>query len=201
MASLISYLSSSQRKELLEQLYYLNMAEYKSVCDKFKIPYHLHIELPGGRLKKTSVRDRKGIVIGRIKEYLLTGKLPQATVLSEKVVRLNEAAHFTKNSDRIFYGHYDKTDRQLMKLLKDLTAGQFKDGSIAREVLRDFWTKGQAPTLSQFAKAWLRAQADEDQEHPEWAFLTDRAKGVAGADWKTLRVKKAKAALQILRSL
>ncbi len=40
-----------------------------------------------------------------------------------------------------------------MSLLRELTDGAFKNGMIARLVLRDYWSAGEAPTLRAFADA------------------------------------------------
>ena len=34
--------------------------------------------------------------------------------------------------DRVFYGRYDKSNRQMIALMKELTDRQFRDGAIAR---------------------------------------------------------------------
>ena len=44
-----------------------------------------------------------------------------------------------------------------MRLLRDLTAGRFRDGAVARVVAMAFWTRGQAPTLDEFARSWMKA--------------------------------------------
>ena len=72
---------------------------------------------------------------------------------------------------------------------------------IARLVLRDFWTAGKAPTMRQFAKAWIEATAAHTSPRPEGAYLVDLARGTAGDDWKNVRVAKAKRALDALARL
>jgi hypothetical protein len=61
-----------------------------------------------------------------------------------------------------------------MRLLRDLTAGRFRDGAVARVIAMDFWTRGKAPTFEEFARSWTKAKA---QQHrlltPEYAYLTD----------------------------
>ncbi len=68
-----------------------------------------------------------------------------------------------------------------------------------RKSLRACWTRGHAPTYHEFAQLWLKARADHTKPNPEWAFLTDRANGVAGADWKSIRIQKASTALTLLK--
>ena len=72
---------------------------------------------------------------------------------------------------------------------------------IARLVLRDFWMAGKAPTLREFAEAWVRATAAHTEPRPEGAYLADLSRGQAGKDWKKVRVKKAGKALEMLGEL
>ena len=83
-------------------------------------------------------------------------------------------------TDRVFYGEYKDTDAKMLALMKHLTGGKFEAGAISQEVLRACWTRGEAPTYSEFAKLWLKAREEHTKPNPEWAFLTDRAKGIAG---------------------
>jgi hypothetical protein len=86
-----------------------------------------------------------------------------------------------------------------MRLLRDLTAGRFKDGAVARVLAMEFWTRGEAPTFEEFARSWTKAKA----EHhllltPEYAYLTDLKHHRAGREWKAVRKAKAKSALKTL---
>jgi hypothetical protein len=38
-----------------------------------------------------------------------------------------------------------------MRLLRDLTAGRFRDGAVAHVLATEFWTRGEAPTFEEFA--------------------------------------------------
>jgi hypothetical protein len=99
---------------------------------------------------------------------------------------------------RLFYGQYEKTNRAMITLLKALTQGEFRNGAIARIVARDFWSRGVAPTFNEYASAWLQAVKEHSRPNPEWAFLSDRARGTAGPDWKRLRAKKAARVMKVL---
>ncbi len=80
----------------------------------------------------------------------------------------------------------------MISLLKELTNGRFQNGAIARIKCRDFWSRGEAPTFAEYAKVWLLARDNYSlDQHPEAAFLTDRAKGTADENWKKLRRLKA----------
>lgn len=199
MPSKIKNLTTTQKKELFENIFYLNTAEYTYLCKHYGIPFHIFIELPTGKLKKTTDKDRKGIILKRLKKFLQDGILPKPTIIKKEIILLEDNDFKGINSgQKLFYGQYDKYNPRMMNLLKSLTNGAYKDGSIAREVLRDFWTNGQAPTFKAYAVAWLKAVATDKKVHPEWAFLTDRSKGVNPKNWKALRNKKAARVKQLL---
>jgi hypothetical protein len=86
-----------------------------------------------------------------------------------------------------------------MRLLRDLTAGRFQDGAVARVVAMAFWTRGRAPTFDEFARAWMMAKTEEHRLlTPEYAYLTDVKHRRADHDWKAVRTAKAKSALKTL---
>ena len=64
----------AKNDELFKEMNYLNIKEYQGFCDKHKIPYHIHIEM-NGRLKNTGEKDRKNIVLARMRKFIATGKI------------------------------------------------------------------------------------------------------------------------------
>ena len=86
----------------------------------------------------------------------------------------------------------------MLSRLKTLTQGRFKDGAIARMLLRQHWSTGVAPSFAEYAAAWLRAVEDHRSPNPEWDFLADRAQGKETSEWKALRAKKEAATLKLL---
>jgi hypothetical protein len=99
----------------------------------------------------------------------------------------------------LYYRWYAKEHNGIMRTLGDLTNGRFRDGAVARVLAMQFWTRGEAPTLIEFARAWIQAKADEHQLlTADYAYLTDLKHKRAGSDWKSLRKAKAQSALQIL---
>jgi hypothetical protein len=177
------------------------MQELREFCDSRAIPYAIYFETHDGRVLKSRDADRKGIVVDRVMHFLNTGTIKPRTVFAKSVVRFEPMSSEPRESDRIFYGQYKDSDSDFLKLMKRLTADKFEAGAISQEVLRGCWTDGDAPTYREFAKLWLKAREDHTKPNPEWAFLTDRAKGIAGADWKQLRIKKASAALALLKKI
>ncbi len=196
--SLISHLSRTEQRELLDDLNYLNTTEVKAFCKKHSIPYAVFAETAEGGSRRTREEDRKGVMLDRVRHFLTTGAIRPKTCFPASVVSFDAQSDHLAAGDRLLYGQYSKTNRAMMAVLKDLTDGKFKDGALARILARDFWSRGEAPTLEAFASAWIRATREHTRPNPEWAFLSDRANKTAGADWKSLRNKKAKRVLQIL---
>ena len=92
---------------------------------------------------------------------------------------------------------YAKEHESVLRLLRDLTGGRFRDGAVARVLAMAFWTRGEAPTFDEFARLWTKT-ATKDLLTPEYAYLTDLKHQRAGGDWKALRDAKAKSALKTL---
>jgi len=87
----------------------------------------------------------------------------------------------------------------VVRVLRDLTGGRFRDGAVARIVAMKFWTRGEAPTLEEFARAWTKTKAEEHELlTQEYAYLTDLQHQRAGEDWKAVRKAKAQSALTTL---
>ena len=78
MASLLAKLSDSERSELLQNIYYLNMRELHGFCDAHAISYAIYFESEDGRIRKSRDADRKGIVIDRVAHFLETGIIKPA---------------------------------------------------------------------------------------------------------------------------
>jgi hypothetical protein len=189
VASLLAKLPREKQEQLLDDLNYLNMAEIKSFCKRSSIPYRITIETEDGSTKITNEEDRKGVVLNRIRAFLQKGMIPGKTRFNARIVCFDPPP--AKLTPDVFYGRYEKSNRQMIALMKELTDGQFRDGAIARILAREFWTRGKAPTFKEFAAAWLQAVREHTTPNPEWAFLSDRTRGTAAKDWKKLRAKKA----------
>jgi hypothetical protein len=201
MPSLISSLNKGEQKKLLEDLNYLNTNEIKTFCDKHSIPYSIWIETESGTRRKTADDDRKGVILHRIRHFLMTGETLAPTCFPARIVCYKPLSENLKSGDRLFYGQYDKKNDVLMSFLRKLTGGRFKNGAIARILARQFWSKGVAPTYQEYAAAWLKAKEDYKRPNPEAAYLSDRFDGKETANWKKLRRKKAAQVLRILKQL
>ncbi|MCG8407274.1 MAG: hypothetical protein MI923_18915 [Phycisphaerales bacterium] len=198
MPSLISHLSRPEQRELFDDLNYLNLQEIRFFCKKHSIPYSIWVETKDGQRTKTKDTDRKSVVLGRVRHFLKTGRVLEATCFAADVVRLIGPPKKLTAQHRLYYGWYDKKNKDMINLLRRLTGGEFRNGAIARILAREFWTNGKAPTFAEFARAWTEANKKGLWPHPEAAWLTDRARNQAGSDWKAKRERKAKAVLKII---
>lgn len=194
----IANLAEKERRELLDDLNYLNLAEIKSFCARHSIPYRIALETEDGGRKVTREDDRKGVILHRVRHFLQTGVILEETRFSSAVVRFEPLAGNITADDRLYYGQYDKANRAMITLLKELTGGKFKNGAIARILAREFWSSGKAPTFRKYASAWLQASREHVRPNPEWAFLSDKAGKKAVSDWKKLRADKAAKVIEIL---
>ena len=197
--SLLSQLTKGEQARLLEELNYLNLEEIRGFCSARGIPYRVVADCPNGKVKATKDTDRKPIVLARIRRYLATGDVGQPTRIPAEIVREEHPPPRLRPRDRLYYRWYAKEHEGVLRVLKDLTGGRFRDGAVARVLAMDFWTRGQAPTLEEFARAWTKAKVNEHQLlTPEYAYLTDLKHHRADGDWKALRAARAKSALQTL---
>ena len=200
-ASPISKLPEDEQQELLDDLNYLNTAEVKLFCKQHSIPYTIAIETNSGCTRKTNEDDRKGVILKPIRHFLKTGVVLRETCFRATVVCFEAPPVELAPNDRVFYGQYDKTNHTMITLLKSLTKGKFWDGAIARILAREFWSRGKAPTFKEYASAWEQAAREHRRPNAEWAFLSDRARGTAGPDWKKLRARKAAKVMKTLKQI
>jgi hypothetical protein len=63
------------------------------------------------------------------------------------------------------------------------------------------WGRGEAPTFEEYASAWLQTVKEHRRPNAEWVFLSDRARGTAGPDWKRVRAKKAAKVMKMLNKI
>src|SRR6185436_18326032 len=199
MSNFLAQLTTSERTQLLEELNYMNLEEIRGFCSARAIPYRIVAEHSSGKVKATKDTDRKPIVLARVRHYLETGQVGQATCISAQIVREENPPARPGPRDRLYYRWYAKEFKGVLRLLRDLTGGRFKDGAVARILAMEFWTRGEAPTFEEFARSWTKAKAEEHRLlTPEYAYLTDLRHQRADGNWKALRKAKAKSALATL---
>jgi hypothetical protein len=199
MPNFLSQLTKGEVARLLAELNYMNLEEIRGFCSARGIPYKIMVEYPNGKVKATKDTDRKPIVLARVRRYLTTGEVGPPTVIPAEIVREENPPARLGRRSRLYYRWYAKEHQGVMRLLRDLTAGRFRDGAVARVVVMGFWTRGEAPTFEEFARSWTKAKTEEDQLlTPEYAYLTDLKHRRADGGWKALRTAKATSALKTL---
>src|SRR5262245_26759739 len=197
MPNFLSKLTKGEQARLLEELNYMNLEEIRGFCLPRGIPYKIVAEHSNGKTKVTKDTDRKPIVLARVRRYLTTGEVGRASRIPAEIVREEKPPALLRPRDRLYYRWYAKEHEGVMRLLRHLTAGRFKDGAVARVVAMAFWTRGQAPTFDEFARSWMKAKNEEHRLlTPEYAYLTDVRRRSADHDWKALRTAKATSALR-----
>lgn len=199
MPNLMGILTESERAQLFSELNYMNLSEIRGFCTAHGIPFKIMAESPDGKVRVTKDTDRKPIMLSRVREYLKTGNVGQATRIRAAIVRNEDPPRRPAPHDRLYYRWYAKEHAGILRLLRELTDGKFRDGAVARVLAMEFWTRGEAPTLEEFARAWTKAKSQEQQLlTPEYAYLTDLKRKEAGDDWKAVRKSKAASALRML---
>jgi hypothetical protein len=202
MPNFLSKLTKSEQARLLAELNYMNLDEIRGFCVPRGIPYKIVVEHSSGKIKATKDTDRKPIVLARVRRYLTTGDVGRASCIPAGIVRKEKPPARLGPHDRLYYRWYAKEHEGVIRLLRDLTAGQFRDGAVARVVAMAFWTRGRAPTFEEFAKAWMKTKAEEHRLlTPEYAYLTDLKHRRADDNWKGLRTAKANSALKTLAGI
>src|SRR5262247_471006 len=172
MPNFLSQLTKSEQARLLEELNYMNLEEIRGFCSERGIPYRIVAETSDGKVKATKDSDRKPIVLARVRHYLKTGDAGEPTRIAARIVRDEDPPARPAPGDRLYYRWYAKEFGGVLKLLGDLTGGRFRDGAVARVVAMEFWTRGEAPTFEEFARAWSKAKARQYQMlTPEYAYL------------------------------
>src|SRR5690349_1719123 len=125
MTGPIAPLGVDDRRQLLADLNYLNLAEIKGWCDVHAIPYRIEVEAADGRRRRTTETDRKPVILARVRSYLQTGTAPPATCIPAVIVRDEPPPDHLGPDDRIWYRWYNKTYAPVLAILGELTGGRF----------------------------------------------------------------------------
>src|SRR3954453_9994440 len=159
MPNFLSQLTKSEQERLLEELNYMNLEEIRAFCSESGIPYRVVDEYSNGKVKATKDTDQKPIVLARVRRYLRTGRVGQPTRISAQIVREDDPAARLGPRARLYYRWYAQEFEGVLRLLRHLTGGRFKDGAVARILAMEFWTRGEAPTFKEFARSWTKTKA------------------------------------------
>src|SRR6476646_11025452 len=115
-----------ERRRLLHELNYLNVAEVKSFCRRHSIPYTIFIETGDGGQRPSGKSDRKGVILGRVRHFLQTGEILPPTIFPARVIAEKPLAAKLTPAHRLYYGQYNKQSRAMSATLANLTGGRFR---------------------------------------------------------------------------
>src|SRR6476620_5670376 len=118
MSNFLSQLTASERARLLEELNYMNLEEIRGFCSVRGIPYRIMAESAEGKVKATKDTDRKPIVLARVRRYLTTGQVGQASCIPVEIVREEKPPTRLGSRDRLYYRWYAKEHEGVIRLLR-----------------------------------------------------------------------------------
>jgi hypothetical protein len=167
--------------KILDSLVFLNMKELKTICDKFNIFYNIFIE-HNNNVKKTNEVDHKETIINNITFYLKKNKIPKKTLYKRKIINY-EKINNIKKDDKIYYGQYKTTNKNILKLLKELTDNKFKFGAISQKIIRKLWKNNELITYEDFANLWEKEYNKGDINYPELAYIQFMKKHGSTKEW------------------
>ena len=87
MPNFLSQLTKAEQARLLEELNYMNLDEIRGFCFPRGIPYKVVVEYSNGKIRATKDTDRKPIILARVRRYLTTGEVGEASCIPVGIVR------------------------------------------------------------------------------------------------------------------
>lgn len=167
-----------------DNIYFLNIAELKNICQNLNIDYYYYIEK-----NNSLIRGRIDKKINIIRNILrvLHNKNSKISIIPCNVVSFDKITNLTKKS-KVYYRQYINGNKKIYNLMIKLTNQQFKFGVIAQDILYDHWKKGILLTYEQLADKWLKY---DKKIHPEWRFIEFVRQTGTIKGWKTYRKKMA----------
>ena len=178
-----------------KNIYYLNLKELALIANKFDIPYHIYLE-KDSKLHKSSMCDPKVVIIKRILKFLEKKSISKSTIYPKHVIKFKTINKVNKN-DHVYFGSYKNGNPYILRLMEQLTDNKFKFGALSCLILRNYWSKGIAPTYKRFAKKWLVLN-NKKLEHPEWQYINDIPHFPNHAEWREHRTAIANKILHLL---
>lgn len=130
------------------------MSQLKQICKNFNIDYHIYIETDNGIKKiNNNSNPHKLFIINKIIN-VLKGNPDKKIIYSKSIQNYNQTNNLNKN-DFIYYGQFNTTDKNIKKLMLELTKGKFKFGAISQKIIKSLWISNKTITYKKFANLWL----------------------------------------------
>ena len=168
-------------KLIIKNLIYLNIDELKIICGKLNISYNIYIE-KNDKIIKTNEIDHKIIIINNIKKSLKNTKTihidnqllsspTYKTLYKKNIINFDKLDNINENT-YIYYGQYYTTNKDILKLMKELTNDKFKFGAISQKIIRTIWKKNKLITYKEFANLWINENNKQKLgiNYPELAY-------------------------------
>ena len=179
-------------------LYYLNLKEIKYIFNLIKktkninIPINIFYINNQNKIIKSNDFEAKRYLINKLDNFFNNNiRNFEKTIYNNNIVKIKDFKNnYTKN-DKLLYGDFKSTNKNLLKFLKSITNNEFKFGAIAFLEAHKIWRKNKVVSLNSFSKIWLKAMKKYDGKFPEWAYISDLKKGFDKSKWKKYRQNKA----------
>lgn len=99
---------------------------------------------------------------------MLKGKKDKKIIYKKRIQKYEQTNNLTQN-DFIYYGQYKTTDKNIKRLLNQLTNGKFKFGSISQKIIKQHWLENKRITYKKFAQLWLN-EFNNNKTYDELAY-------------------------------
>jgi hypothetical protein len=188
-----------------ENIYYLNLEELKTLCEKKNIYYKVYYRYKGD-LHESDIFLRKKYILNNILKHIEKKKVDQYVIPEINV-----------SFDLIDTKSNDKTKISKIKLSDKVSFGKFKWTTAKNEIfpenfkpvlchfmLYDLWKKNKSFTYKEFIK-FYNDNHDKyaKMDHPEWKYISDNRDGNndrQSSDWKAKRTDISKKVIRYISS-
>jgi hypothetical protein len=150
-----------------KNIYVLNIEQIIKICDNLDIDYNIYIEINGG-IKKIADKLHKEFIIHKILN-VIKGNEDKKVIYSKKIQNYDNTNDLHE-SDYIYYGQYNTTNKNTKKLLMKLTNNKFKFGAISQKIVKKYWMKNKLLTYKKFSILWLEEYNNGNVNYDELAY-------------------------------
>lgn len=174
-----------------DDIYFLNIGELSGLLKKHNLETNYYLERDDKMIKGGSLSKR--YLINDLKSVVVKKRIPSPIVVSKKLISGKPIPYTIHSSDKVYYDHFKHNNKQILKLMKELTNDEYRAGAISASILRESWFNNKLLSYKQFAKLWLEGSKDiKSVIYPECALIKFCLNGGTLKEWNKLRPKKAK---------
>ena len=120
-----------------------NIYILSTICNKLNIDYNIYIE------------TNKEFIINKIFNVLINKLKDKKIIYSNRIQNYSNTNNL-KETDYIYYGQYNTTDKNVKNILMNLTNNKFKFGAISQKIIKKAWLQNKLLTYKYFSKIWLK---------------------------------------------